>query len=152
FDTDGFEAYLIGEGIPWPRTPTGRLSTRSEVFEEMADIYPVLRPLCELRSALNQLKDDGGLSVGKGGRNRSSLRPFATSSGRNAPSTTKFVFGKSVAFRSLIQPDPGWAISYLDWSWLAPILWSRRCESRINRYRCVLGPAEALRSRPEDTS
>ena len=25
--------------------------------------------------------------------------------------------------------------------WLAPILWSRRCESRINRYRCVLGPA-----------
>src|SRR5262249_11010289 len=33
--------------------------------------------------------------------------------------------------------------------WLAPILWSRRCESRINRYRCVLGPAEALRSRPE---
>jgi hypothetical protein len=25
--------------------------------------------------------------------------------------------------------------------WLAPILCTRRCESRINRYRCVLGPA-----------
>src|SRR5580700_4755186 len=25
--------------------------------------------------------------------------------------------------------------------WLAPILWSRRCESRINRYRWSLGPA-----------
>jgi hypothetical protein len=27
------------------------------------------------------------------------------------------------------------------WDWLAPILCTRRCESRINRYRCVLGPA-----------
>ena len=26
-------------------------------------------------------------------------------------------------------------------SWLAPILCTRRCESRINRYRCVLGLA-----------
>ena len=36
--------------------------------------------------------------------------------------------------------------------WLAPILWTRRCESRINRHSCVLGPAEALRSRPGDTA
>src|SRR5947209_6224080 len=27
-------------------------------------------------------------------------------------------------------------------NWLAPILCTRRCESRINRYRRVLGPAE----------
>jgi hypothetical protein len=81
----------------------------------MADIYPQLRPLHELRSGLNQLKEDGGLTVGADGRNRSSLRPFATSSGRNAPSTTRFIFGKSVAFRSLIKPEPGWALAYLDW-------------------------------------
>jgi DNA polymerase I-like protein with 3'-5' exonuclease and polymerase domains len=116
FDQDGFESYLADEAIPWPRTPTGRLVTRDETFEEMADIYPQLRPLYELRSALNQLKEDGGLTVGADGRNRSSLRPFATSSGRNAPSTTRFIFGKSVAFRSLIKPDPGWALAYLDWS------------------------------------
>jgi DNA polymerase I len=116
FDSDGFEAYLAQQEIPWPRTPSGRLVTREETFEEMADVYPQLRPLYELRSALNQLKEDGGLTVGKDGRNRSSLRPFATSSGRNAPSTTRFVFGKSVAFRSLIKPEPGWALAYLDWS------------------------------------
>jgi hypothetical protein len=116
FDTDGFESYLAREEIPWPRTPTGRLVTRDETFEEMADIYPQVRPLYELRSALNQLKEDGGLAVGADGRNRSSLRPFATSSGRNAPSTTRFIFGKSVAFRSLIKPEPGWALAYLDWS------------------------------------
>jgi hypothetical protein len=116
FDTDSFGRYLSDQGIAWPRTKTGRLVTRDEAFEEMADVYPQLRPLQELRSALNQLKDDGGLTVGADGRNRAGLRPFATSSGRNAPSTTKFVFGKSVAFRSLIKPDPGWAVAYVDWS------------------------------------
>jgi hypothetical protein len=115
FDTDAFGRYLAAEGIPWPRTRTGKLVTREKVFEELTDEYPQLRPLYELRSAMNQLKDDGGLSVGDDGRNRASLRPFAASSGRNAPSTTKFVFGKSVAFRSLIRPDPGWALAYLDW-------------------------------------
>jgi hypothetical protein len=116
FDTAAFSAYLADQGIPWPRTPTGRLSTREETFEEMVTIHPQLRPLYELRSALGQLKEDGGLTIGADGRNRTSLRPFATSSGRNAPSTTKFVFGKSVAFRSLIQPAPSWSLAYVDWA------------------------------------
>jgi hypothetical protein len=115
FDTSAFSAYLADQGIPWPRTRTGRLSTREETFEEMVTIHPQLRPLYELRSALGQLKDDGGLTIGADGRNRSSLRPFAANSGRNAPSTTRFVFGKSVAFRSLIQPAPGWSLAYVDW-------------------------------------
>jgi hypothetical protein len=116
FDTDGFESYLAAEGIPWPRTPTGRLSQAQDTFEEMVDSYPQLRPLYELRSALGRLKDDGGLAVGRDGRNRVSLRPFTTSTGRNAPSTTRFVFGKSTAFRSLIRPEPGWGVAYVDWS------------------------------------
>jgi hypothetical protein len=116
FDSEAFEAYLVRQDIPWPLTPTGRLCTREEVFEEMVDIYPQLRPLHELRSALGQLKGDGGLTVGSDWRNRSGLFPFTTSSGRNAPSTTRFVFGKSVAFRSFIKPEPGWALAYIDWS------------------------------------
>jgi hypothetical protein len=116
FDTEAFGAYLAGQGIPWPRTPTGRLSTREEVFEEMVDVHPQLRPLYELRSALGQLKEDGGLTIGADGRNRTSLRPFGTSSGRNAPSTTKFVFGKSTAFRSLIKPGLGKSVVYVDWA------------------------------------
>jgi hypothetical protein len=116
FDTQGFEDYLTRHEIAWPRTPTGRLSTAEDSFEDMAEFYPELRPLQELRSALGQLKDDGGLAVGGDGRNRSQLWPFGTSSGRNAPSTTKYVFGKSVAFRSLIKPDPGWAVAYIDWA------------------------------------
>jgi hypothetical protein len=116
FDTQAFETYLCDHGIPWPLTPTGRLSLEEDTFEEMLEIYPEFRPLCELRSALGQLKNDGGLSVGKDGRNRTQLWPFGTSSGRTAPSTTKFVFGKSVAFRSLIRPERNTALAYVDWS------------------------------------
>jgi hypothetical protein len=116
FDLDAFGAYLAGQDIPWPLTPTGRLCTREEVFEEMVEIYPQLRPLYELRSALGQLKEDSGLTVGSDGRNRAALRPFATSTGRNAPSTTKFIFGKSIAFRHLIKPGPGIATAYVDYA------------------------------------
>jgi hypothetical protein len=116
FDTEAFGAYLAQRDIIWPLTPTGRLSTAEDVFEDMVKVYPELRDLYELRSALGRLKDDGGLAVGKDGRNRTGLRPFATSTGRNAPSTTKFVFGKATAFRSLIQPDQGWAVGYVDYS------------------------------------
>jgi hypothetical protein len=115
FDTGGFEAYLAAQDIPWPRTPTGRLSTAEETFEDMVEVYPQLRPLHELRSSLGQLKEDEGLAVGSDGRNRIGLKPFGTSSGRNAPSTTRFIFGKSVAFRHLIRPEPGWAVAYVDW-------------------------------------
>jgi hypothetical protein len=116
FDLAGFADYLRRHEIPWPRTPGGRVSTSEKTFEDRVDEYPELRPLYEMRSALSQLKDDGGLSVGADGRNRSGLRPFCSSSGRNAPSTTRFVFGKSTAFRSLIKPGPGMAVAYVDWS------------------------------------
>jgi hypothetical protein len=116
FDTKAFENFLIREDIPWPLTPTGRLVTREKTFEEMVDVYPQLRPVHELRTALGQLKTDGGLAAGRDGRNRTELWPFGTSTGRNAPSTTKFVFGKSTAFRSFVKPDPGWAVAYVDWA------------------------------------
>jgi hypothetical protein len=116
FDNEAFGAYLAREGILcWPRTEkAGRLKTDEKTFEEMADIYPQLRPLYELQMILSQLKGGSGLSVGMDGRNRSALMPWGTSTGRNAPSTTEFVFGKSVAFRHLIQPEEGMAVAYLD--------------------------------------
>jgi hypothetical protein len=111
-----FGEYLAREGIPWKYTPkTGQLATDRETFEDAVDDYPQMQPLYELRSALGRLKDDGGLTVGADGRNRTELWPFSTSSGRNAPSTTKFVFGKAKAFRHLIRAAPGWAVAAVDW-------------------------------------
>jgi DNA polymerase I-like protein with 3'-5' exonuclease and polymerase domains len=44
------------------------------------------------------------------------LSPYQSTTGRNQPSTTKFVFGLSKWARGLIQPREGFAIAYIDWS------------------------------------
>jgi DNA polymerase-1 len=56
------------------------------------------------------------LAVGQDGRNRASLMPFRAKTGRNAPSTTKLIFGPAVWLRSLIKPGPGYGLAYIDWS------------------------------------
>jgi DNA polymerase I-like protein with 3'-5' exonuclease and polymerase domains len=43
------------------------------------------------------------------------LSAFRASSGRNAPSNSKFIFGPSVWLRGLIKPPPGYAVAYVDW-------------------------------------
>jgi DNA polymerase I-like protein with 3'-5' exonuclease and polymerase domains len=56
------------------------------------------------------------LSVGHDGRNRALLSPFASRTGRNQPSNSKFIFGPSVWLRGLIKPEPGHGLAYIDWS------------------------------------
>jgi DNA polymerase I-like protein with 3'-5' exonuclease and polymerase domains len=56
------------------------------------------------------------LAVGTDGRNRCLLSPFRSITGRNQPSNSRFIFGPSVWVRSLIQPEPGRAVVYVDWS------------------------------------
>jgi hypothetical protein len=115
FKQKKFEAYLARNGIPWPRTPTGRLATSDKDFERAARHVPALAPLRELRATLAQLKDNR-LQVGSDGRNRASLWPFATITGRNAPSNTQYIFGLSSWLRSLIRPPVDHAIAYCDFS------------------------------------
>jgi DNA polymerase-1 len=113
---DGFFAkYLLDQEIPWPRTDTGLLKTDEDTFKDMSKVYPQLAPLRELRHALGQLRLKD-LVVGADGRNRASLWPFTARTGRNAPSSTGYVFGPSVWLRSLVKPQPGMAIAYIDWS------------------------------------
>src|SRR4051794_6484331 len=57
-----------------------------------------------------------GLSVGSDGRNRTMLSAFRARTGRNQPSNSKFIFGPSAWLRSLIRPEPGNTIAYIDWS------------------------------------
>ena len=56
------------------------------------------------------------LAVGTDGRNRCLLSPFRSVTSRNQPSNAKFIFGPSCWLRSLIQPKPGHAVAYVDWS------------------------------------
>jgi hypothetical protein len=81
----------------------------------MARSYPAIAPLHELRHTLGKLRLND-LAVGSDGRNRTLLSAFASRTGRNQPSSSKFIFGPSVWLRSLIKPEPGTALGYVDWS------------------------------------
>lgn len=115
FKTDRFEAYLIANGIPWPRLESGRIDMCDNTFRDMARSHLQIAPIRELRSALSEMRL-ANLYVGDDGRNRCLLSPFRARTGRNQPSNSKFIFGPSVWLRGLIRPRPGWGLAYVDWS------------------------------------
>jgi hypothetical protein len=110
-----FETYLLHKQIPWPRLDSGRLALDRDTFSNMSKRYPAVQPLHELRKTLGELKLNK-LAVGRDSRNRTILSPFAAKTGRNQPSTTKFVFGPAKWVRGLIKPVEGMALAYCDWS------------------------------------
>jgi DNA polymerase I len=116
FKTDRWEKVLTHFKIPWPRLESGHLDLSDKVFRQMAKAYPeVVSPYRELRSALSSLRLND-LAVGADGRNRTILSAFRSSSGRNQPGNTKYIFGPSVWLRGLIKPPPGYGVAYIDWS------------------------------------
>jgi DNA polymerase-1 len=110
-----FRQYLDREKIRWPFSPNGKLKLDEDTFKVMANLHPQIKPLRMLRDSLAKLRLNS-LQVGVDGRNRCLLSPFSSITGRNQPSTTKFVFGLARWARGLIQPKPGMAIAYIDWS------------------------------------
>lgn len=114
FKATKWAAYLERNQIPWPRLDSGALDLKDDTFRSMAKAHPKVAPMRELRSALSELRLSK-LSVGTDGRNRCLLSPFASKTGRNQPSNSRFIFGPSVWLRGLIQPQPGWAVAYIDY-------------------------------------
>ena len=114
FSMERFEAYLGRHGIPWPRTPQGRLSLADDVFKEQTRSRPQLQSLRELRLSLSGLKLFE-LSVGSDSRNRTLLGAFGSKTGRNQPSNTRFIFGPATWVRHLIKPEEGRALAYIDY-------------------------------------
>lgn len=110
-----FEHYLGAENIAWPRLASGELQLDRDTFKMMALRHPQLAELRELRKTLAEMREIK-LTVGRDGRNRTLLSPFNSKTGRNQPSTTKFIFGLPAWARSLIKPEPGTALAYLDFS------------------------------------
>jgi hypothetical protein len=116
FSQGHFEAYLDRNGIAWPRLASGALALDADTFDEMAKVHPAkIRPLKEVRSTCGKLRLVG-LTVGSDGRNRCSLMPFGSCTGRNQPSNASYIFGPSCCLRCLIRPGPGRALAYIDWS------------------------------------
>lgn len=117
FSLMAFAGWLARAGLAWPRLPTGELATDDDTFREMARVHP--REVGPLRGALHVHRGEMkriGVTVGRDGRARCLLSPFASKTGRNQPSNSRFVFGPAAWLRSLIRPEPGRALAYVDWS------------------------------------
>jgi hypothetical protein len=117
FSMENFEAYLERKGIlaAWPRTEKGKLSTSNKVFENMCRGYPQLENLRQLRHARNKMRRIK-LAVGADFRNRTVLWPFKSKSSRIQPKAARWIFSPATWLRSLIKPEPGMAVAYVDWS------------------------------------
>jgi DNA polymerase-1 len=114
FKTERWAAWCTAAGICWPRLPGGRLDLKRDTFRKMGVIHPRVLPIYELRTTLSELQINK-LAVGPDQRNRYLVGAFGTKTGRNAPSSTKSIFGPSRWIRHLIKPREGMALAYLDW-------------------------------------
>jgi hypothetical protein len=115
FRADRFGRWLASRGIAWPRLDSGELSLSDGTFRDMVPAHPELQPLQQLRQALAMLHLSD-LPVGHDGRNRCLMSPYGSSTGRCTPSTMRFIFGRPSWMRSLIRPERGRALAYVDWS------------------------------------
>jgi hypothetical protein len=116
FNMERFHSYLEREGITgWPLLATGKLNMRRKTFEEMSKGYPQLEELRQLRHARDKMRRIK-LTVGQDGRNRTILWPFKAKTSRTQPKAAQWIFSPAVWLRSLIRPEPGQAVAYIDYS------------------------------------
>ena len=110
-----FVAYLKREGIEWPTLETGAFNMKRKMFEDMSKGFPQLEQLRQLRHARDKMRKVK-LAVGSDGRNRTVLWPFQAKTSRTQPKASQWIFSPAVWLRSLIKPEPGMAIAYVDYS------------------------------------
>jgi hypothetical protein len=107
-----FEQYLIRRGIhAWQRLDSGRLDVSGDAFRLMSYL-PEIERLHALRDSLGVIVK-ATLPIGRDGRNRPSLFPFATATGRNAHARSIYNF--HAGMRSLMVAPPDTIMAYLDW-------------------------------------
>jgi DNA polymerase I len=116
FNMERFIPYLAREGITgWPLLETGKINMRRKVFEDMAKGWPQLEELRLLRHTRDKMRRVK-LAVGADARNRTVLWPFQSKTSRTQPKASRWIFSPAVWLRSLIKPEPGMAVAYVDYS------------------------------------
>jgi hypothetical protein len=107
-----FERWLVHAGVAaWPRLDSGQLDTDSDAFRLMYHV-PGIEGLHALRDSLGFIVK-ARLPIGKDGRNRPSLFPFGTATGRNAHA--KSPYNAHAGMRGFLVFPPGSIGFYLDW-------------------------------------
>jgi DNA polymerase I len=107
-----FERWLARRGVyAWPRLDSGVLDISSDAFRLMYHV-PGIAGLPALRDTVGFI-NKARLPIGPDGRNRPSLFPFGTATGRNAHA--KSPFNAHAAVRSFMLFSPDVIGAYLDW-------------------------------------
>ena len=101
--------------LGWPLLETGKLNMQRKIFEDMSKGWPQLEELRQLRHARDKMRKVK-LAVGADGRNRTVLWPFKAKTSRTQPKASQWIFSPAVWLRSLIKPEPGMAVAYVDYS------------------------------------
>jgi DNA polymerase I len=105
-----------GYATAWPLLDSGMFCLDKKTIWEMsqASAFPDLADIAALNGYLGHLRPFD-FDVGRDGRARTSFFPFSTKTGRNAPSTTKYVLMTDKGFRGFVQPKAGWSAASLDY-------------------------------------
>lgn len=96
----------------WPRTPRGAVRHDKTTLKTMGKRFPEIENLRQLGKTLSALREPS-ISI-HNDRAYCYTAPFKSKTGRNQPSTSRFLFGAPKWMRSLIKPTKGRAIAYVD--------------------------------------
>ena len=122
-----FEQYLVRAGIvAWPRLESGQLDTDGDAFRLMYHA-PGIEGLHALRDSLGVVVR-AKLPIGRDGRNRPSLFPFCTATGRNAHA--KSLYNAHAGMRSFMVAPSGTTVVYLDWRSQEVGIWASHSEDQ----------------------
>ena len=95
----------------WPRLESGQIQTDSDAFKLMSHV-PGIEGLHALRDSIGVIARSR-IPIGRDGRNRPSLFPFGTATGRNAHA--KSLFNAHAGIRSFMVFPKDTIGVYLDW-------------------------------------
>jgi DNA polymerase-1 len=134
FSFDKYASFIAREGLlgVWPRTPKGRLATSGRALENFSESYPIVGEFLLFSATIDMLEGIGssfneageieededkakGLRINADSRNHAAMFPFGAKTSRNAPRGRAFLFTNPVWMRSLIRPEKGRAIAFIDW-------------------------------------
>jgi hypothetical protein len=107
-----FEQHLVRTGVvAWPRLDSGKLDIDGDAFRMMYHV-PGIEGLHALRDSLGFIVK-ARLPIGRDGRNRPSLFPFGTATGRNAHARSPY--NAHAGMRSFMVFPRDRIGAYLDW-------------------------------------
>ncbi len=107
----GIERWLASNGVAWPRKDSGRLDLEGDTFKLMYHV-PGIERLHALRDSLGVIVK-AKLPIGRDGRNRPSLFPFCTATGRNAHRSS--LYNAHAGVRSFMVYPADVTGVYFDW-------------------------------------